>query len=68
MLYKIFIMELSKDEKAYMRMLESKRDSLVRQINRLNQERIKICIEIDKINNGKVNLDFHQTTIKWEEV
>lgn len=61
-------MELSKDERAYLKMLESKRDSLVRQINRLNQDRIKICIEIDKINNGKLNLDFHQTEIKWEEV
>lgn len=64
----LYHMELSKDEKAYLRMLESKRDGLVRQINRLNQDRIKICIEIDKINNGKMNLDFHQTEINWEEV
>lgn len=61
-------MELSKDEQAYVKMLESKRDGLVKQINRLNQDRIKICIEIDKINNGKMHLDFHQTDIKWEEV
>lgn len=61
-------MELSKDEQAYIKMLESKRDGLVKQINRLNQDRIKICIEIDKINNGKMQLDFHQTEIKWEEV
>lgn len=61
-------MELSKDERAYINMLESKRDRLNKQLNQLQHEKQIIVDEINRIQNGKVNLDFHQTTIKWEEV
>lgn len=61
-------MELSKDERAYIKMLKSKYDGLNRQINRLQYEKQIIVDEINRIQNGKVNLDFHQTKIKWEEV
>ena len=61
-------MELSKDERAYIKMLESKRDGLNRQLNRLQHEKQLIVDEINRIQNGKTNLDFHQTEIKWEEV
>ena len=49
-------------------MLESKRDGLNKQLNRLQHEKQIIVDEINRIQNGKVNLDFHQTEIKWEEV
>ena len=61
-------MELSKDERAYIKMLESKRDGLNKQLNRLQHEKQIIVDEINRIQNGQMNLDFHQTTIKWEEV
>ena len=59
-------MELSKDEKAYLKLLEGKRDGLARQINRLSHERQEIVQEIIKVQSG--NSEFHQTSIKWEEV
>lgn len=59
-------MELSKDEKAYLKMLESKRDGISKQINKLNLEKQKIIQEIIRVQSGYS--DFHQTTIKWEEV
>lgn len=59
-------MELSKDEKAYLKMLESKRDGISRQINRLNNEKQEIIQEIIRVQSSKSQ--FHQTSIKWEEV
>lgn len=59
-------MELSKDEKAYLKLLEGKRDGISRQINRLNSEKQKIVEEIIRVQSGKS--EFYQTTIKWEEV
>lgn len=64
----LYHMDLSKNEKAYLRMLESKRDGLNSQLNRLQHEKQLIVDEINHIQNGKTNLDFHQTEIKWEEV
>lgn len=60
---------MDKSDRAYLKMLESKRDGLNRQINQLQADKEKIVIEIIKVQSGvyewkqeELNMDELQQT------